>query len=183
MGKTSAKNKIILLAVGWFVLSTVMFFYLFGILDGVNEKTVTTLTKQKNDLTLLQAQKQGYAQGKSDLEKLAQQPMHLTDFFSRDITLVNEIKTLENLSTKYPVKMQLSGISGVINSEPKANTKTSIVQVPYNISVSGTFPAVTDFMEALEHLSFITDITSISVSTAEKDQVTTSFSAHLYLAN
>ena len=183
MVKTSAKNKIILLATGWFVVSTLMFFYFFGFLDLINQKTLVDLDNQKKDLAALQAQKQSYAKGKADLEKLAQQPMKLNDFFSRDITLVNEIKTLEGLSQKFPVKMQLSGISGVITSASKASTKTSIVQIPYSMSLNGSFAAVTDFIEALEHLNFITDINSIAVNTADKGSVSISFSARLYLAN
>lgn len=181
--KTSAKNKIILLLIGWGVVCALMFLYFFGFLNASNQKTIDGIDKQKSDLAVVQAEKNSYTQGKSDLEKLAEESLPLSSFFSRDITLVGEIQTLEVLSQKLGVTMQLGGVSGTASSAPKAEAKTAIVEIPYNIRLNGTLAQVSDFIENMEHLDFIIDARALSITAADKGLVNANFSGEFYIQN
>jgi hypothetical protein len=181
MKKTSAKNKLVMLAIAWIVVSCSMFLYFFNFLDASNRQTVNAMQGQKKSLAALQGQQQSFELAKSDLDKLAAQPVQPDNFFSRDITLVNEIQTLEDWSQKLNVNMQLSGLSGTIALEPNANTITPIAQVPYAISLKGSLSQVTDFFQVLENLSFVTNVVGVSVSAEDSNSVNASLSAEFYL--
>jgi hypothetical protein len=181
MKKTSAKNKIILLLLAWLILSVVMFTYFFKLLDGQNQATLDSMAQERKDLAALQAQDASYKQAQADLQELANKPLQPEDFFTSDISLVNEIQTLENLALKYNLKMQLSGVAGTVNSLPNAGTVTPIGMVSYGISLSGDFFQVVNFIESLEHLSFITNPTNISIGAADGGNVSASMTANFYL--
>lgn len=102
-------------------------------------------------------------------------------FFTRDIALVGEIQVLENLSQKYNVQMQLSGVSGTINNLSKASTVTPLAMVPYGISLSGDFVQVVNFIESLEHLSFVTNVTTLTLTSGNNNNVNAGLSANFYL--
>ena len=181
MGKFSAKNKIFTLLTVWLLLTFCMFFYLFGILDMSNLRTLEGMDQQKKDLAALNAERQSYIQAKGDLDDLAKKSIQPEDFFSKDITLVNEIRTLEGWGNKLGVQMTLSGVSGTINSVPKAKTITPISMVPYSINLTGSFSQAVDFIEVLENLNFITNINNIGISAGDNNQVTLSLGANFYL--
>lgn len=181
MKKFSAKNKIIFLLLGWLVLSAVMFLYFFKLLDSSNQATLDSMAQERKDLAVLQAQDKSYKQAQADLQVLADKANQPEGFFSKDIALVDEIQTLEDLAAKYNLKMQLSGVAGTINSLPQAQTTTSIAVVPYGITLNGDFSQVVNFIENLEHLSFVTNVTSLSLSAADKSNVTAGLSANFYL--
>ncbi|HVY67690.1 MAG TPA: hypothetical protein VHA30_02250 [Patescibacteria group bacterium] len=178
----SAKNKIVLLAVLWLVLGCAMFLYFFQILDNANLKTVADMADQQKKLATLQAQGNGYKKAQDDLAQFAQEPYQPADFFSKDVTLVKEIQTLEDLGQRYGVDMQLSGLSGTVDSASKApTTRTGIVSVPYSINLTGDFNSVVEFIEHLENLSFITNATGLTVSAASGGQVNANLTAMFYL--
>ena len=123
-----------------------------------NLRTLEGMDQQKKDLAALNAERQSYIQAKGDLDDLAKKSIQPEDFFSKDITLVNEIRTLEGWGNKLGVQMTLSGVSGTINSVPKAKT-----------------------IEVLENLNFITNINNIGISAGDNNQVTLSLGANFYL--
>lgn len=170
-----------MLAIAWVVLSASMFLYFFNFLDASNQQIVSSMQQQKKDLASLQDQEKSFELAKADLDKLAAEPMQPDDFFSKDITLVNEIQILEGWNQKLNVSMQLSGLSGTIGTATKADTITPIAQIPYTISIKGSISQVTAFLQVLENLSFVTDVTNITVSAADKNDVSSSLSAFFYL--
>jgi len=170
-----------MLCIVWAVLTAAMFLFFFRILDASNQQTVDSMTSEQANLAALQGQKQNYEEAKADLDKLAQQPIQPDDFFSKDITLVNEIQTLQDWSQKLSVKMTLSGISGTINSQPKADTTTPLVKIPYAISLVGSLGQVTAYIEVLENLGFVSNVSGLSVSAGDNGTVSASLSANLYL--
>lgn len=177
----SAKNKIIALIFGWLAVSCLMFLYLFKILDASNQATLDGMAKDQSNLVILQAQDKSYKQAQADLQQLAQKPNQPDDFFSTDINLVDEIQTLEDLAAKYNLTMQLSGVAGTIGSLPPAPTKTPIALVPYGITLNGDFFQVVNFIENLEHLSFITNVGNLNIGATDKGSVTASLNANFYL--
>ena len=181
MPSLTAKNKIVVIALAWLIASLLNFTYFFGILDASNQQSLKTIAKRKTDLASLQAQAESARQAQQDLLKLAQQPLQPENLFSRDITLVNEIKTLENLRDKFDLEMRLTDISGTINTAPKAKTITPLAVISYGINLNGSLSRVVDFIETLEHLGFITDVTNVSIGAADRDTVTASLRANFYL--
>lgn len=181
MGKISAKNKIVIILAVWLVVSLTMFLYFFKILDSDNAKTLESLDLQNKELAILTAERESYIQAKTDLAQLAKEEMQPDTFFSKDITLVNEIRTLEGWADRLNVKMQLSGVSGTVNNLPKAKTATAIGTVPYTINLVGDFTQVINYIEVLENLNFITNINSISINVADAGQVSLTLTAGFYL--
>ena len=94
---------------------------------------------------------------------------------------MKELIILENLSQKLNVDMAISGVSGTVNSAPKAKTITSVVTVSIGFGLKGNLRSVMDFVETLEHLNFVVNVSGISLSAGEGDTVSASLSAGLYL--
>ncbi len=181
MNHFSAKNKIVVLLIVWFGLSAISFGYFFKILDRANKLTLLSVDKQKKELAQLKAEQQSESQAQWDLDTLAKENIQPEDFFSRDITLVNELKVLEALGQRLGVKMQIGGVSGTIHTVSKAKTITPLGVIPYSINVNGSLPRVVDFIETLENLRFITNVSNISISSADQSTVNVNMTANFYL--
>lgn len=175
------KTKIYLTFVIWLGVCGAMFMYGFGILDGQNQLTAAKVATEKTAMQQLQQQQQSYIQAQQDLKKLSQEKMQPDDFFSEDVTLVKEIETLEGVASKAGVQVSLGGISGTVNSAPKASTKSSLFLEPYSMSITGDFFKVVDFIQAMEQLSFVTTVSQITVSSLTGGEVTMSLSANFYI--
>jgi Tfp pilus assembly protein PilO len=158
-----------------------MFLYFFKILDNLNQQVLKSMSGQMQNLALLKGQSEVYEKAESDLQKLTQESIQPEEFFSRDITLVYEIETLENLSAELNVQMVLAGVSGTVQTAPIANTKTPMAEIPYSITVSGSLQQVTAFIESLENLSFVTNITSFGLSSEGQGNVGANLGANFYL--
>ena len=181
MKNISAKTKIIILLCAWLAVCALMFGYIFPLLDKANESVLDTQSKLLTSLSLLKAENESYKQSQADLQKLAQQPIQPSDFFSRDVTFVNEIVDLDDLSKKNNVQMQFSGVSGTVGSAAKASTITPVAQIPYSLSISGNLPDVLNFLKELENAGFITTINTVNMSGADLGHVNASLSANFYL--
>jgi hypothetical protein len=158
-----------------------MFLNFFKIMDGQNQVLLDSMAKDRQSLLVLEAQDQSFKQAQGDLDKMAAQPLQPNNFFSKDINFVIEIQTLENLSQKYGVTMQLGGVSGTVNSAPKATTASNIALIPYSIVLSGTLQQCVNFIENLENLSFASPVNAISVSAGTQGQINVSLASDFYL--
>ena len=162
MNKLSPKNKIYVAVILWAIVSLVMFSFVFGISANASERILAGITAQKQQLATLNGKSESYSLAQQDLQTMAQKPIQPDAFFSKDITLVKEIETLENLSQTTGVTLALSGVAGTTQTAPRANTLSNIVDIPYGITLQGPFPTVVDFIQSLENLDFITNITAVS---------------------
>ena len=181
MKPLSAKNKIIIIALAWLVLTALNFGYFFNIMDGKNRAILNALEQQKLARAILRSERESEKQAEKDLQELKAKPYQPENFFSRDITLVNEIETLDNLSKKLNVSMQLSGIAGTVNTEPKAKTLTDLAAIRYSMTLNGSLPQAMNFIETMENLSFITNIETVSINAADKDSVIANLAPNFYL--
>jgi len=181
MKNFSAKNKIAVTALAWLILTAAMFLYFFPIMDGKNQAALDGMAQDRKNLVLLQAQDKSFKQAQADLRELAAKTSQPEDFFSKDIALVNEIKTLEGLAAKYNLKMSLSGVSGTVGALPPASTATPLAEIPYGITLNGDFYQAVNFIESMENLAFVTNITGLSIGSADKSNVTVSLNANFYL--
>jgi hypothetical protein len=112
---------------------------------------------------------------------LAKKQYQPEDFFSKDVTLVKELRILEDWADRLGVKIQISGISGTIASVPKAKTQTSLAVIQYGISINGEFSQVLNYIQVLENLSFITSISSMNLNNSDRGNVSAGVTASLYL--
>lgn len=181
MIKLSIKNKIYAAVAVWLVLCGSMFGYFFKIFDRTNTVLVASIQQQNKDLLQLEKEQDSYNKAKQDLAALARENIQPQDFFGRDVTLVNEIKTLETISGLAGVDLNLSGLSGTIKAAPKAKTLSDIAVIPYSMRVKGGFPNVVSFLEMMEHLNFITNVSSITVNGTDQTDIGVSLTAFFYL--
>ena len=181
MRNISAKTKIIILLCAWLGLCALMFGYIFPLLNKANESVLDTQSKLLTNLSLLKAENESYKQSQTDLQKLSQQPIQPSDFFSRDVTFVNEIVDLDNISKENNVQMHFSGVSGTVGSAAKANTITPFALIPYSLSLDGNLSDILNFIKELENASFITNINTVNMSGADKNHINAPLSANFYL--
>ncbi len=181
MLQMKAKNKIFLALVLWIGLSATIFFYFFDILDQANQKTLNAMAQQRKDLANLKAERESYRLAKEDLDDLAKRAYQPMDFFSKDISLVKEIKTLEALGEQMNVTLQLSGVSGTTATAAKAKTITPLAVIPYSIYLTGQLEQVVKFIEAVENLSFVTKTDTLSINAGENGNVSAVLAASFYI--
>lgn len=176
-----AKTKIYLMTFVWLVVCATMFGYFFKLQDGSSRALLKNVELQKKNLYKVKIEEESFRQAKEDLEKLKAETYQPEDFFSKDTTLVNEIKILEELSRQGNVDITLSGVAGTVKTVPRTTIKGSVLYVPYSMAVAGAYGNVIAFIETLENLSFVTNITALTVSAGEGGEVTATFTASFYL--
>ena len=183
MGKLSAKSKIYILCAVWVALVLLMFLYLFNILDASNQKIIASFSDQQYNLNLLQAQQASYKLAQDDLDKVTKEQYTPDQLFSKDVTLVNEVKTLEDLGTEENVQLTITGLSGTLSTLQQAPSQSQVYQVPYNLMLQGTLDNCLAFMERLEHLQFITSVPTMSINSIDSNTVEINLNAYFYLRN
>lgn len=175
------QTKIYLTLVVWLCLLGAMFGYGFGILQNSNSESLVSISQEKDQLLSLQAEQQSYLLAQRDLEDLSEKEIQPKDFFSKDTTLVREITALENLGKINQVTLNIAGISGTIDSLPKAKTISPLFVMPYSMTVTGSINNVLNFVESLYNLDFITTINSFTLGAANKNTLNVNLTANFYL--
>jgi len=181
MGNFSAKNKIYVLIAGWVVVIALLFLYGFPILDISNEALVNKHAEQQRTLATLQAEVESFKQAQSELDKVLKQKYSPEDLFSQDVSLVQELRTLEELGQRYNINMTIGGLSGTLRSAQKAKTLSEVFMIPYSLSVTGSYENTIAFLEHIEHLRFITTVNSVSMGAISENEVSMNLSAVFYL--
>jgi Tfp pilus assembly protein PilO len=181
MKTTSAKTKIYATLGLWILLCVSMLGYFFGILDKGNQESVNVINTQNRELKSWLAERDSYKAALADLAAMQKQAYQPDDFFGKDVTLVNEIKILQDWATRLGLTLVLSGISGTVQAAPKAQTSTNLATIPFGVSLQGPFDKTLAYLEVLENLSFVVSIHSVSISTVSANSVSMSLNANFYL--
>ncbi len=181
MGFMSAKNKIYVGVAVWVVACASMFMYFFHILDNSNQLLVSNIGDKRHILSVIKAERDSYQKAKKDLQELQSKPIQPDSFFSKDVTLVNEIRTIEQLGKDLDVAVTLTGVSGTAQSAAKAKTSSSLAAIPCNLTVVGDFSHTVAFVESLENLDFITNVSTVNVSGAANSKVNITLGANFYI--
>jgi Tfp pilus assembly protein PilO len=179
--KYNSKTKIYLALFLWVALSASMVFYFFKILQASNASAVNDIAKEQRELASLESERDSYQLAKKDIAEMKGKEHQPEDFFSKDVTLVNEIRALEALGQSLNIDLDLSGLSGTVKSSQAAKEQGSFVAVPYSIHVSGTYANVVAFIETMENLDFVTNLTSMLISGSSDGEVSASMTANFYL--
>lgn len=182
MSRYSAKIKIYGALFFWFMLTVSMASFGFGVVEKSTLELNRKYSDQMLELNMLKSESLSFNLSKSDLEDLRSKPLQPEDFFSRDETLVNEIKFLEDLTKKLNLEYGISGISGTVKSAGKAKASTTgLITIPYSISISGSFDSVSAFIKTMENLPFANQISSVNMGVVGENKVSASFSAAFYI--
>lgn len=163
------------------LLTAACFLYFFNILDTSNKALLLNIQNQKTEQLTLEAEQESYKKASQDLDRLKGEPYQPEDLFSKDTTLVSEIKEMEQLSQRLGVTYTLNGLSGTVQAAPKAKTQSELVMVPYSIAVNGEYASVLAFIQALENMDFITNVSTIAINGSKGDAVNASLTANFYL--
>lgn len=177
----SARKKIIALGLSWVALCAVMFGYVFGLFSDGNAEAQRRYQEREMELYRLQAEQESFQRAERDLEVLERDTHQPEQYFSRDVTLVSEIETLEKLASSLKLTFALSGLSGTASAARRAKAQSDLLSVPYSVSIGGAYADVVEFFERLEHLPFITHVTAVTVSAASGGKVNASFTGVFFV--
>ncbi len=181
MNTMSYKTKIYMAIVLVVLLCLIFFFFIYGRMNASNQALAESVAAKRQDHEDVLAEQKSYEQGKQDLAALAKKKLQPADLFSQDTKVVKEIKTLEAISHNLGLKftLQVTGTSKNAIVLPKSTAK--IATIPYNMVLEGPFDKTLNFVEATQHLPFITQIDKISMSGSATGTVFTTLSAEFYI--
>lgn len=166
----SYKKKISVLIALLAIITVALFAYGFGLTDSANNTLAANILESRKQLEELKSEQRNFQLGKQDLESLLSKPFKPENFFSTDVSLVNEIRTLESVAQAVDINLSLS-VSGTVGNAPRAQTVTELKTIPFTMQITGSFDNAIKFLDTVEHLAFITNIQALNVTPATKGQV------------
>ena len=162
-------NKLILTTAVGFILSLVLFVVLIRPnLDQVGNLYQQAEQKQ-TDLQTLSAQILAYKNSQADLNAVQDKAKILDRILPRD-NLQVAIQEVEagasaagvqeglTINEQFDTSGKLAEVKPIMTGEVKAT------EVPYVMSVGGTFSSVVEFVQYLEHLPHLTEVSGITLS-------------------
>ncbi len=155
-----------------------------GVVVPKQQKGLVTLQESNADqidkLKDLREQVKTLQKIQEDLAKVEQQEVKPNDFFTGDTRLVNEIKTIELFALKSNLLETLT-ISGTADKATAVQSLSGLAQIPYSISLQGSFPNVVKFIKYLENAYFISPVNALSVTYSEQGSVKATVLTNFYL--
>ena len=156
-----------------------LFVFVYPMLSHSNDALALQLDERKKEFENLNSEKKSIEQGQRDLNSMEGKPLQPKDFFSSDKTLVSEVKMIESIAADYNVELQLrvSGTTTAALTVPK--TTSGLISVAYTMDVPGSFNNFVRFLDALEHLPFVTQVRTIQITAVTEDGKTQNIRAQL----
>lgn len=181
MKNLSSKYKIIILLVVFLAFAVGMFTSGYDILATRNQALADGASKQRMEYEVLQREQRSAEQAKKDLTELESKPFPPQELFSKDTKVVKEIKILEDNAAKYGVTMTLT-ISGTTKTAAKVPAVSSeLFTIPYIITLEGPFENLINFVQATEHLPFVTYTKMVNISAQPENKVRLVMNSDFYL--
>lgn len=155
------------------IISILLLGAMFGYIFPKMSKSLVDLqnSHQSQIIKLKQLNEQAKSLSKmnEDLQAVAAMSIKPADFFTSDATLVNEIKTMEEVAAKTKSVMTLS-ISGTADKALAVSSASGLSQVPYAVTLKTTFPDLIRFIKYMENRYFISPISGLNISGDEDKQ-------------
>lgn len=181
MRNLSAKYKVIILLVVFIAIAVVMFTFGYDILGGRNQALSEGASKQRLEYDILQREQRSAEQAKKDLAELENKPFPPQELFSKDTKVVKEIKILEDNAAKYGVSMSLT-IAGNTKTAPKvAGVSTELFTVPYVLTLEGSFENLMNYVQATEHLPFVSYTKVVNMSASADNKIRLIMNSDFYI--
>lgn len=178
--KMASKTKTILLVAGFAIFAILMFWFGYGIMGSKNQVLADDIAKRRVELEALQKEQKSFEQGKIDLAILEKADFPPDELFSRDTKVVKEIQQLEDLALRYNLTLVLSVAGNTKTAEKVKGTISELFVIPYNMGVKGTSSNILAFMQAIEHLSFVSHVQNVSIIPS-KDDTRATLSSQFYI--
>lgn len=147
-------------------VSAFAFFYLFPMLANGLIQLQNTHKDQLSKIKSLDEQVKALQAMQRNLDDIAKMPVQPKDLFapySADVTLVDEIQSLENSAVKTNNTMKIT-INGSAQGAQPYPSASGLVSIPYIINLNGTYPQTVRFLEYLENSFFISPVQQITIS-------------------
>ncbi len=181
MNGVTNKTKIIIVIVGFIIFAVLMFTFGYKILGDKNQTLADGAAEQHKQLEVLQREQRSFEQGKKDLANLKDSAYPPEDLFSSDTKVVKEIQQMEDAAQRYGLEMKLS-VTGTQKTALRVpNTASELYTVPYTLTLDGNFGNAIQFMQAAEHMPFVTHTQNISVKVGDKNKTTTLISSEFFI--
>lgn len=180
MKTNSYTTKIGVCAVLLAIISGVLFGYGLPWAKAKLDSSLSGIMEQKKEVVELRQEQRNLELAKKDLAELASKHVLPEDFFSKDVTLVNNLGVLESKARELGVLLTVS-ISGTVASAPKAKTPTELYMVPFTMQLEGDFANVVAYMDWLEHAGTLFVIRSVTAAGSQKDTIVINLLGTVYL--
>lgn len=181
MAKLSPRIKLFISIAVFAMFSALMFSYGYSILDARNQARVDVVNQKSLELMVLQREQQNFEQGKRDLADLFQRAYPPQDLFSKDTRVVDEIRELEELASRYSLDFSLQ-VAGSSSTAPKAaGVSANLLQVPYSVTVTGGFNNILKYIEASEHTTFINQGYAVNINAVSNGETRAVINSQFYL--
>lgn len=181
MTKLSSRIKLFASIAIFAVFSGMMFSFGYGVLDSRNQAQLDLVNQKNLELLVLEREQQNFEQGKNDLTSLKEQPYPPEDLFSKDTRVVNEIRELEELASRYSLDFSLQ-VAGSSATAPKAvGVSADLLQVPYSVTVTGGFNNILKYIEASEHTTFINQGYALQLNAVADGETRAVINSQFYL--
>lgn len=180
MPKSTYQMRIIGSVTVFIVLLGLAFVYGFPWLSSLNRAKLEEILASKKVVIELKQEQANVEQAKKDLQDLSSKVRVPEEFFSKDITLVDDLRILEAKAKESAVDMTLS-VSGTLNTAVKAKTASELYSVPFSVQLKGDFKDVVAYMDFLEHFGTLFTVRSVSMLGGTSDVVTANLVGNFYL--
>jgi hypothetical protein len=179
--KLNYKLKIIIVSVALLAFIFGMFLYGYAIMGDKNQGIADTMAQKSLEWEVLKREQQSVQQGKIDLAILDKAAFPPEQLFIDDTKLVKEIQILETTAEQYNLKLNIS-ISGTSKTAAKVKgTKAELFNIPYSMTLKGDFANTMQYIQALEHLPFVTHVKRIQVGTDPEEGAITLINADFFI--
>ena len=181
MKKLTYKYKIIILLAVIILFLIGMFVMGFQVMALRNGTLTGELSQQSLELEILKREQQSVQQGLKDLATLEKSSYPPGGLFSNETNLVYQIQKMESAAELYNIKLSM-GISGSSKTAVKAKgVKGELYIIPYIATVNGEFTDIMRFIQAMEHITFITHTNTVTLDTNVETGTTAKFNSEFYI--
>ncbi len=181
MPQFNSRIKLFIVIVAFAVFAALMFSYGYGIIENRNQGRLDLVNQKNLEYEVLLKEQKNFEQGKKDIEALNSKAFPPQDLFSKDTKVVKEIRDLEEYANRYDLEMELK-VSGTSKTAIKVPGVTSeLLLFPYTVTVTGAFNNIMQYIEAVEHATFITQTKAVDFTSLESGLTRAELSSEFYL--
>ncbi len=181
MKKMTNQVKIIICTVIFVLFTLGTYFYGFDIMAKRNSALADAIAQRNVELEVLLREQKSFEQGKKDLAILEKSDYPPEDLFSSDTKVVKEIQQLESAAQRFGLKLNIS-VSGTAQNAIKIEkTASSLFAIPYIITLEGSMDNIMMFVQAAEHMPFVSHVKSLSIEAGEEGLSNATITSEFYI--
>ncbi len=180
MNKPKYQVKIATATATFFVGMLVLFAYVFPYLGDKHANQLAAMLDQKKTVVEMRQEQKNIELAKQDLQDLAKKEKAPEDFFSQDISLVNDLSQVESAARRFGLEFTFS-VTGTAQTAAKAKTASDLYSIPFTMQLRGKFSGAVSFLDWLEHFPNTFTAKSASLAAASGDSINVTLIGNFYL--